>query len=52
MMTSQAKRLLRRYAQRFHILAAWKYGIMLEPERLSYELPTVRRGYTSSRTGY
>jgi hypothetical protein len=44
----------RRYSQRFHILAAWKYGIMTEPERLAVEPPQiVRPRYPSrSRTGY
>ena len=42
----------RKYAKRFHLLAAWKYGIMMEPERLNWERPKVRRGYTSSRSGY
>ena len=50
MSTSRVRR--RKYAKRFHLLAAWKYGIMLEPERLSWEPTPVRRGYTSSRSGY
>ena len=49
--TAQGER-RRKYAKRFHLLAAWKYGIMMEPELLNYE-PLVRaQGYTSSRTGY
>jgi hypothetical protein len=44
----------RRYAKRFHLLAAWKYGIMLEPELLTSEPPQRERPRypTSSRTGY
>jgi hypothetical protein len=42
----------RKYAKRFHPLSAWKYGIMMEPERLNWEPTPVRRGYTSSRSGY
>ena len=42
----------RKYAKRFHLLAAWKYGIMMEPERLNWEPTPVRRGYTSSRSGH
>jgi hypothetical protein len=42
----------RKYAKRFHLLAAWKYGIMMAPERLNWERPKVRRAYTSSRSGY
>jgi hypothetical protein len=42
----------RKYAKRFHLLSAWKYGIMMEPERLNWEPTPVRRGHTSSRSGY
>jgi hypothetical protein len=38
--TAQGER-RRKYAKRFHLLAAWKYGIMLEPELLD-EGPLVR----------
>jgi hypothetical protein len=35
-----------------HLLAAWKYGIMLEPELLTYQPAARVRGYTANRTGY
>jgi hypothetical protein len=43
----------RRYAKRFHLLAAWKYGIMLEPEVLTAEPPRIAPRHPSrSLTGY
>jgi len=44
----------RKYAKRFHLLAAWKYGIMLEPELLNWQPPRVAQPLhpTRSRTGY
>jgi len=44
----------RKYAGPFHVLSAFKYGIMLEPEILAAKPTPVRRGKygTRSRTGY
>lgn len=44
----------RKYAGPFHILAAWKYGLLLKPELLTAEPTPVRKGKygTSSRSGY
>ena len=43
----------RKYAKRFHLLAAWKYGIMLEPELLTYEPPRRYQGRGANpTTGY
>jgi len=42
----------RKYAKRFHLLAAWKYGIMMEPEMLTVEPPVSANYHTSRGTGY
>ena len=44
----------RKYSRKHHVLAAWKYGIMLEPEHLVLDEPTIDRGKYKPKgsTGY
>jgi len=42
----------RKNARQFHVLSAYKYARMLEPELLSAKAPERKRGQTKSKTGY
>lgn len=51
-LSARGDRRKRKCAKRFHLLAAWKYGIMMQPEVLSSEPLVIVEHHPTSRTGY